>query len=80
MSTGVAMPAKCRALQDRTWFPKTAGLLSGVSIDSRSLIKGALMQRMTMSLASRPRVARLFLILATVIVAACKGGGGSSGY
>ena len=38
------------------------------------------MQRVTMSLASRPRVARLFLILVTVIVAACKGGGGSSGY
>ena len=38
------------------------------------------MQRVTMSLASRPRMARLFLILATVIVAACKGGGGSSGY
>jgi hypothetical protein len=37
------------------------------------------MNRITSSIASRSRLATLFALVVTVIVAACKGGG-SSGY
>jgi hypothetical protein len=37
------------------------------------------MNRITSSIASRSRLAALFALVVTVIVAACKGGGGS-GY